>query len=45
MLGKIKIETPKNLYKIEFICLWRKAYSYKCNDKTKNKPKSISQVK
>ena len=32
VLGKFKIETPKNLWIDEFICLRSKAYSYKCGD-------------
>ena len=47
VLGKFKIETPKNLWIDEFICLRSKAYSYKCGDDNKSKLKGIckSQVK
>ena len=44
IIGKFKIETPKNIWKDEFVCLRSKAYSFKCNDNTesKNKKKGIS---
>ena len=44
VIGKFKIETPKNIWVDEFVCLRSKAYSFKCNDKTesKNKVKGIS---
>ena len=31
-LGKLKIETPKNIFIDEFIALRSKAYSFKCNN-------------
>ena len=39
-----KIETPKNIWIDEFVCLRSKAYSFKCKDKDeiKNKNKGIS---
>ena len=44
IIGKFKIETPKNIYIDEFICYRSKAYSFKCkdNDENKNKIKGIS---
>ena len=45
VIGKFKIETPKNIWIDEFVCLRSKAYSFKCNDNTesKNKIKGISE--
>ena len=44
IIGKFKIETPKNICIDEFICFRSKAYSFKCknNDENKNKIKAIS---
>ena len=44
IIGKFKIETPKNICIDQFICLRSKAYSFKCknNDENKNKIKGIS---
>ena len=44
VIGKFKIETPKNIWIDEFVCLRSKAYSFKCNDniENKNKMKGIS---
>ena len=44
VFGKFKIETPKNIFIDEFVCLRLKAYSFKCknNDENKNKIKGIS---
>ena len=44
VIGKFKIETPKNIGIDEFVCLRSKAYSFKCknNDENKNKIKGIS---
>ena len=44
VIGKFKIETPKNVWIDEFICLRSKIYSFKCKDNTesKNKIKGIS---
>ena len=44
VIGKFKIETPKNIWIDEFVCLRSKTYSFKCNDNTesKNKIKGIS---
>ena len=43
VLGKFKIETPKNIWIDEFIALRSKAYSFKCNNnyEDKNKLKGI----
>ena len=45
VIGKFKIETPKNVWIDEFVCLRSKAYSFKCKDKdeNKNKIKGVSQ--
>ena len=44
VIGKFKIETPKNIWIDEFVCLRSKAYSFKSIDNTenKNKKKGIS---
>ena len=44
IIGKFKIETPKNIWIDEFVCLRSKAYSFKCknNIESKNKIKGIS---
>ena len=39
VIGKFKIETPKNIWIDEFVCLRSKAYSFKCKDKDENKNK------
>ena len=39
VIGKFKIETPKNIWIDEFVCLRSKAYSSKCKDKDENKNK------
>ena len=41
VMGKFKIETPKNIWIDEFVCLRSKAYSFKCKniDENKNKKK------
>ena len=43
-MGFFKIETPKNIWIDEFVCLRSKAYSFKCKNKieSKNKVKGIS---
>ena len=43
-IGFFKIETPKNIWIDEFVCLRSKAYSFKCEDnkEDKNKIKGIS---
>ena len=44
VIGKFKIETRKNIWIDEFVCLRSKVYSFKCknNDENKNKIKGIS---
>ena len=39
IIDKFKIETPKNIWIDEFVCLRSKAYSFKCNDNIGNKIK------
>ena len=42
VFGKFKIETPKNIWIDEFVCLRSKMYSFKCGDDSKNKLKGVS---
>ena len=44
VLGKFKIETPKKVFRDEFVALRSKMYAFKCKDKEedKNKLKGIS---
>ena len=42
VIGKLKIETPKNIWIDEFVCLRSKMYSFKCGEHSKNKLKGIS---
>ena len=42
LLGKLKIETPKNIWIDEFVCLRSKMYSFKCEGDSKNKLKGVS---
>ena len=44
VIGKFKIETPKNIWIDEFICLRSKMYAFKCGDNSKNKLKGISKA-
>ena len=46
VIGKFKIETPKNIWIDEFVCLRSTAYSFKCkdNNENKNKIKGISKT-
>ena len=46
VIGKFKIETPKNIWIDEFVCLRSKAYSFKCknNDENKNKNKGYFKI-
>ena len=37
VIGKFKIETPKNIWIDEFVCLRSKAYSFKCKNNDENK--------
>ena len=41
-LVNFKIETPKNIWIDNFICLRSKAYTYKCNKENTNKLKGIT---
>ena len=41
-IGKFKIETPKNIWIDEFVCLRSKIYAFKSGNDTKNKLKGIS---
>ena len=41
VICKFKIETPKNIWIDEFVCLRSKMYSFKCGDDTKNKVKGV----
>ena len=45
ILGKYKIETPKNIWIDEFICLRSKAYLFRCNNENINKLKGITKSK
>ena len=42
VIGKFKIETPKNVWIDKFVCLRSKIYVFKCGDDSKNKLKGIS---
>ena len=42
IIGKFKIETPKNIFTDEVFCLRSKAYSIKCGSDNKNKLRGIS---
>ena len=42
VIGKFKIETPKNIWVDEFVCLKSKMYAFICGDDSKNKLKGIS---
>ena len=42
VIGKFKIEIPKNIWIDEFICLRSKMYAFECGDDSKNKLKGIS---
>ena len=46
VIGKFKIETPKNVFIDEFVCLRSKAYSFKCQDniESKNKIKAFQNL-
>ena len=37
VIGKFRIETPRNIRIDELVCLRSKAYSFKCNDNTESK--------
>ena len=42
VIGKFKIETPKNIWIDEFIALRSQMYAFKCGDDSKNRLKGIS---
>ena len=42
VIGYFKIETPKNIWIDEFVCLRSKMYAFKCGDDSKNKLKGVS---
>ena len=42
VIGKLNIETPKNICIDEFVCLRSKMYAFKCGDDSKIRLKSIS---
>ena len=42
VIGKFKIETAKNIWVDEFVCLRSKMYSFKCGNDSKIKLKGIS---
>ena len=42
VIGKFEIETPKNIWIDEFVCLRGKMYAFKCGDDSKNKLKGVS---
>ena len=39
VIGKFKLETPKNIWIHEFVCLRNKMYAFKCDDDSQNKLK------
>ena len=42
VLGKFKIEPPKNIWIDEFVCLRSKIYAFKCGNDSKNRIKGVS---
>ena len=42
VIGKFKIDTPKNVILDDFVCLRSRMYSFKCVDDSKNELKGIS---
>ena len=42
MIGKFELESPKNNWINEFVCLRSKMYSFKCRGDSKNKLKFFS---
>ena len=42
MIGKFRIETPKNIWIDEFIALRSKCNAFRCGNDSKNKLKGIS---
>ena len=43
VIGKYKIENPKNFWFDEFVCLRSMVFSFKCGDEINNKSKGISE--
>ena len=42
VIGKFKIETPKNIWIDKFVCLRSNVHAFKCGDDSKNKLKGVS---
>ena len=42
VIGKFEMETPKNIWIDEFVCLRSKMYAFTCGNDSKNKLKGIS---
>ena len=42
VIGKFKMETPKNIWINEFVCLRSKMYAFKCGNDSKNNIKGVS---
>ena len=42
VIGKLKIETPKNIWIDKFVCLRKKMYAFKCGDDSKINLKGVS---
>ena len=42
IIGKYKMETPKNIWIDELVCLKSKMYAFKCGDESRNILNSIS---
>ena len=42
VIGKFKIETPKNIWINKLVCLRSEVYAFECGDEGKNKLKEIS---
>ena len=42
IIRRFKIETPKNIWIDEFICLRSKMHAFKCEDHSKSKLKDVS---
>ena len=42
LVGEFKLETPKNIWIDDFVCLGGKMYAYKCGDDNRNKLNGFS---
>ena len=42
VVGKFKLETPKNVWIDEFVALRSKCYAFKCRDDSKKQPNGFS---